>query len=100
MLFRLALYFSFITAIKCHDLISEVQSRIPGDCDSGFHAFVSGTSLWMHSYGAYCGFTSFRRECNIVVDSYGFYADGLSGSGNTAIDSSGIGLAVETNLAP
>ncbi len=86
--FSFVFCFDLVTAAKCQDLISEMQSCIPGDCDSGFDALVGGTSLWMHSYGAYRGFTSFRGNGEVVVDGYGFNANGLSGSCNTTIDSS------------
>src|SRR5260370_6185715 len=86
--FSFVFCFDLVATVKCNNFASKVQSHIPCDCDSGFDAFVSGTSLWMYSYGAYRGFTSFGRKCNIVMDGYGFNADGLSGPGNTAIDSS------------
>src|SRR5450759_4950541 len=96
----LAFCFCFIAAVKCKYLIAQAHRRIPGDGDGSFDTFMGRAPLRMHSYGAYRSFTSFRWDSEIIVDSDGFYANGLSVSGNTTIDSSGIGLAVETNLAP
>src|SRR5579862_5422520 len=53
----LALSFTFVVAGRCQRLVTEMRSRIPGDSNGGFDAFMGGTSLRMHSYCAYRGFT-------------------------------------------